>query len=208
MTYDILVKDGEVIDPSQGIHATSDIGIFAGKIAAVEVAIPVDRAKQVIDAKGKLLVPGLIDVHAHPCGALLEHGVDADALGIQQGVTTICDGGSLGCANFRAARAYINSRSKTDVFWFIHGCNIGQIVAPEIHGWHEIDAAGALRAIEKNRDIVRGVKFRAIGSAARSVGLEGAKAIKGIARDAGLPLMVHLGICYTEMHLSDIAQSR
>jgi dihydroorotase len=203
--YDILVKGGEVIDPAQGIHAKRDIGISAGKIAAVEAGISADRAKEVIDAKGKLVVPGLIDVHGHPAGALLDVGVYADDVGIRQGVTTVCDGGSLGCANFRAARPYINALSRTDVFWFIHGGKLGLVVSPELQGSHEIDRDGTLRVIEENRDIIRGVKFRAIGRAAQTVGLEGAKAIKGIATDAGLPLMVHLGICGSEVHLPDLA---
>jgi dihydroorotase len=205
--YDILVKNGELIDPAQGIHSQRDLGISAGKVAALAASIPPEAAKQVIDASGMLVVPGLIDVHGHPAGALLDVGVEADAVGIQQGVTTVCDGGSLGCANFRAARPYINERSRTDVFWFLHGGNLGQIVAPEIRGWQEIDGDGALRVIEENRDIIRGVKFRAIGRAAQTVGIEGAKAIKKIATDAGLPLMVHLGICATEVHLPDLASS-
>ena len=118
----------------------------------------------------------------------------------------MCDGGSLGCANFRAGRPLINGLSWTDVFWFLHGVHLRQVVSPELRGWHEIGPDGPLRVIDENRDIICGVKFSAIGKAAQTVGIDGAKAIKEIATDAGLPLMVHLGICDTDAHLPDLAR--
>jgi dihydroorotase len=205
--YDIVVKNGHVIDPAQGINGQFDVAISAGKIAAVEAHIAADRAARAVDATQQLVVPGLIDVHGHPAGALLDVGVYADDVGVQQGVTTVCDGGSLGCANFRAARPYVNGLSRTDVFWFLHGAHLGQVVPPEPRGWDEIDQDGARRVIEENRDLIRGVKFRAIGKAAQTVGIDGAKAVKKIAKEAGLPLMVHLGICGSEVHLPDLARS-
>lgn len=205
--YDILVKGGEVIDPSQGIHGKCDIGISNGKIAAIETEISDSAAQKVIDTKGNIVVPGLIDIHAHPAEGLADVGVNPDQYGVKQGVTTTCDGGTLGCYNFAAARMYINPRSETDVFWFIHVCNTGQVVIPEVHGWFDIDQKMTLKIIEENRDIIRGVKFRAIGSAAQNIGVEGAKMVKKIANEARLPLMIHLGACFSEIGVPGIAES-
>ena len=205
--YDFIIKRGEVIDPGQAVRGTFDVAIRAGKVAALTSDIDESQAPTVINARGKLVVPGLIDVHGHPAGALIDVGVYPDTVGVQQGVTTVCDGGSLGCANFRAARPYVNELSRTDVFWFLHGAHLGQAVPPEPRSADEIDRDGALRTIDENRDIIRGVKFRAIGRAAQTVGLAGAKAVKQIAVEARLPLMVHLGICGSEVHVPDLAAS-
>lgn len=90
-SYDLLIKGGRVIDPSQKLSAERDVAIANGKIAAVAANIPADRAKEVFDARGKLVTPGLINVHAH----LYKYGntitVDPDGVGFPAGVTTAID---------------------------------------------------------------------------------------------------------------------
>ena len=98
--YDLLVKGGEVIDVAQGIHGQSDIAISQGKVASVAQEIASSKAKRVIDAKGKIVTPGLIDIHTHIANGLISIAAEPDEDGVFSAVTTVCDGGSTGYANF------------------------------------------------------------------------------------------------------------
>jgi dihydroorotase len=97
---DLLIKNGKVIDPAQGILDRRDIAISKGKIAAVASAISAASAQRVIDARGKIVTPGLIDIHTHVADGLIPIGVAPDEGGVFSGVTTVCDAGSIGWANY------------------------------------------------------------------------------------------------------------
>src|SRR5262249_38722264 len=90
-TYDLIVKGGRVIDPSLGIDAVRDVAIAGGRIAAVEANIAAGGAPDIVDARGKLVVRGLIDVHTHAA-----RSKDGPALCLKDGVTAYIDAGSLG----------------------------------------------------------------------------------------------------------------
>ena len=105
--YDLLLKNGEVIDPGQGIHDQRDVAIKEGKIAAVEENIPENAASKVIPVGGRLVTPGLIDMHCHPSAGLLDIGRPIDEIGIYSGVTTLCDAGSSGSTNFQPFRRFL-----------------------------------------------------------------------------------------------------
>ena len=95
-TYDLIVKGGRVIDPSLGIDAVRDVAIAGGRIAAVEANIAAEGAPDIVDARGKLVVPGLIDVHTHAA-----RSKDGPALALKDGVTAYIDAGSLGADRTR-----------------------------------------------------------------------------------------------------------
>src|SRR5689334_15223847 len=78
--YDLLIKGGEVVDPSQGLRALRDVAIHNAMVAAVELDIPRDRARQVINASGKLVCPGLVDLNAHVYPDVAPIGLPADEL--------------------------------------------------------------------------------------------------------------------------------
>src|SRR6185369_13452193 len=79
-SYDLLIKGGRVIDPSQKLNGELDVAIAGGKIAAVAANIPANRAREVFDAKGKLVTPGLLNVHAHVYKHVYPISVDPDAV--------------------------------------------------------------------------------------------------------------------------------
>src|SRR5207302_4833031 len=123
--FDLVIKGGDVLDPSQSLRGKRDIGIRYGLIEAVEADIPAARALRVLDAGGKLVTPGLIDLHCHvfPYGSAA--GIPADELVANQGTTTCVSAGDAGANNFAAFRRFIAGQSRTRLFAFVHIANIG-----------------------------------------------------------------------------------
>jgi dihydroorotase len=96
--FDLVIKGGEVLDPSQGLRGKRDIGIRYGRIEALEADIPVARANRVMNAAGRIVVPGLIDLHAHVFTSGI--GIPADELVLYQGTTTVVSAGDAGASTF------------------------------------------------------------------------------------------------------------
>ena len=194
--YELLVKGGTVIDPAQGINDQRDIGISLGKITAVSRGIAPNEAKRVIDAKGKIVTPGLIDMHAHVADGLFWMAVAPDEAGVLSGVTTVGDGGSTGFTNFPGFRRYVISQARTDVFCFLHINSTGLVISPsaELWSWENINTEATLKTIDENRDLIKGIKIRAIGAVVENLGLDAIRVAKKVATEAGLPLMIHIGV--------------
>lgn len=137
--YDLVIKGGMVVDPRNGINSTLDIAISEGKIAAVEKSISEKKAKKIIDAKGLLVTPGLIDIHGHHFygtseDSYLSDGYSAlapDGFTLRSGVTTVVDCGGAGWRNFNQFKAQTIDHSKTRVLSFLnivgHGMKGGVI---------------------------------------------------------------------------------
>ncbi len=196
--FDLLIKGGTLIDPAQGIHGIQDIAISNGKIAQLLDNIDPHEANRVIDVKGKLVTPGLIDLHLHVAHIVTGLSVPPDDVGVKTAVTTVVDGGSTGYANFEAFKRFVVPQARTDIFAFIHVTPNGLSVTPETWGWYDINPDAILKTIEANRDIIKGIKMRAIGSVIENQGVEAIKTAKRIASEAKLPLSVHVGIWLDE----------
>ena len=123
--FDLVIKGGEVLDPSQRLRARRDIGIRFGIVEALEAAIPAERALRVLDAGGKLVTPGLVDLHSHvyPYGSAL--GIPADELVPFQATTTGVSAGDAGANNFAAFRRHIMAQTRTRMYAFVHIANNG-----------------------------------------------------------------------------------
>src|SRR5438477_236924 len=124
--FDLVIKGGEVLDPSQNLGGVRDIGIRNGVVEAVQADIPAERALKVLSASGRLVTPGLIDLHAHtfPYGSAI--GIPADELVPFQGTTTAVSAGDAGANNFAAYRRFIVASTRTRLYAFVHIANIGQ----------------------------------------------------------------------------------
>ena len=191
--YDVLLKDGEVIDPAQKMHSPGSVAIQDRRIAAVGPNIPAEEAKTVFDLRGKIISPGLIDLHCHATLGFARLGVPPDEMGLNTGVTLLGDGGTAGAANFDALRRLIIQPAKTDFVCFLNLATAGLITLPEIFTPHDIDVEFSKTVVEANRDLIRGIKVRAIQPLAEGLGVKGVEAAKKLARDVRLPLMVHIG---------------
>jgi dihydroorotase len=196
---DILVRQGEVIDPSQNLRGCRDVAIRAGKIVAVAETLTGVSARNTIDARGLYVVPGLIDLHVHVYRDHLPIGLDADSLCPAGGVTTMLDAGSAGPENFRGFRRDIVDRASTRVLALVNLCRIGLLGATqgELLDRRYADPDGVVRTLREHPDVAVGVKIRA----GKHIIGEGEQAWANFrdavraARESGTWLMVHIGEC-------------
>src|SRR3954471_10284393 len=125
MTYDLLIRHGEVLDPASGLRGQLDVAIRGGKIVAVAPSLPENEARRTISARGLIVTPGLIDVHAHIFVNAHDMGGHTDQYCRQSGVTTLCDAGSTGSATFAGLRAVIDTHVRTRTRAFVNLSAIG-----------------------------------------------------------------------------------
>lgn len=198
MTYDIVIRGGEVIDPSQGLRNVSDVAISNGSIVAIEETIDSSAAKTTIDARGQLVTPGLVDLHVHvyPHSPL---GLDPDVLCPAGGVTTLLDTGTAGSYNFDAFRRDVIDRAETQVLGLVNLSCVGLTCGTlgELLDRRYADPEGVVATIRRNQDVAVGVKIRAsaniIGDGEQ--GWANLNDAIGAARESGTWLMVHIGDC-------------
>lgn len=191
--FDIVIKGGRVIDPAQKISGERDVAVVNGRIARIDANIPATSARWVYDAKGKLVTPGLIDLHTHVYKYGITLNVDPDIVGFGSGVTTLVDAGSTGANSFMGFRKYVMDPSPTKIYALLNISTIGLIVTNEIYlDPRMIDARAAIRTINANRDRILGIKVRVNG---RHGDLQHDLGVMKVAREVadavGLPIMMH-----------------
>lgn len=197
MSFDLILRQGRVIDPSLGLDAIRDIGICDGRIAAVEPHLPIAQAEQELDLRVRLVTPGLIDLHTHVAEHFMPIAAAADEAGVKSGVTAVCDAGSVGYVAFEAFKQYVIKAARTDVFCFLHLCPTGQMVSPEVC-WESLDVERLLDLLGREREIIRGIKLRANSQLVTSPDLAILKTAKQVCAQADLPLMIHIGLNFEE----------
>jgi dihydroorotase len=202
MPYDLLVKGGHVFDPGQGLDGRMDIGITAGKIAAIQPEIPAKEASRVVQVKGdsRYVTPGLIDLHTHVAHGAQTRGVGMGAVtpdigGVQAGVTTVVDGGSLGVASVGVFQHHILPHANTRVLVYL---NIGSFAhtmpgLADISRIEDIDEKAIAACVAANPGLLSGFKLRLVGPVVHERGEEVIRRSKAIANEHKLPLMVHFG---------------
>jgi len=205
--FDLVVKGGEVLDPSQNLRARRDIGIRFGVIETLEADIPADKALKVLNAGGKLVTPGLIDLHAHvfPYGSAI--GIPADELIPFQSTTTLVSAGDAGANNIAAFRRAIVGQTRARLYAFVHIANIGLagFPIPELYNIDYAQTEAAAKAVAENADLVLGVKVRMSENVIAKNGLEPLKrAIRACEMAGGGKIMCHIGGVETGKLMSDI----
>lgn len=195
--FDLLIAGGEVIDPDQSLRGVRDVAIRHGVVVAVEPSIAPGRARHVIDAKGRLVVPGLVDLHAHvyPQGSAI--GLPADELVPYTATTTYVSAGDAGANNFSAFRHFIAPQSRSRLFAFLHIASIGLAGFP-VGEMRDIDYADvdlAAKTLAENADILLGIKVRETVSVVGSNGLEPLRRAIAAAELSGTRgrVMCHIG---------------
>ncbi|MCS7255664.1 MAG: amidohydrolase/deacetylase family metallohydrolase [Thermomicrobium sp.] len=191
--FDTLILGGELVDPGTGRFGRFDIGIRDGVIARVAPSLADAVAEQVIDARGQLVTPGLVDLHTHVYWGATYWGIEPDPIAARTGVTTWLDAGSAGAYTFPGLRRYIIERSRVRIFALLNLSSIG-LVAPtwEFANLDYCDVDLAARVVEANRDRILGVKARIDANTTRGVGIRPLQLARQLADSLHLPLMVHI----------------
>ncbi len=191
--YDLLLKGGTVVDPSTELHGVHDIAVQDGKIARIAPSIPTEEARRAIDVKGRIVTPGLIDLHVHVFDGFIGNGVNPDMGGVHAGVTTLVDAGSAGCATFSGFPRHIIPNCHTEIIPFMHICQTGLATTPDIIAESSINLEATLRVCDEYKGLIRGIKARMVSPALEIFGMEMPRLAKRAAKESGIKLMVHIG---------------
>jgi len=193
MKFDLVIKNGTVVDPAAGMHAPADIAIVRGRIAAVDTSIPADSAAEMYDAAGGYVTPGLIDLHTHVFRKVTFWGGNADVVGARSGVTTWVDAGSSGAFTIDGFREFIVRPAAVRILAFLNISCIGLVA----HDYELTNLAFCNPdlfelMLNANRDVLVGGKVRLGASTVGSNGFEPLKLARDVLDRCELPVMLHI----------------
>lgn len=197
MTYDLVLAGGHVIDPAQGFDGPADVAFRDGRVAAIGTGL--GEAAEVRSAKGRYVVPGLIDLHTH----VYLHGtaisVDAEKVARASGTTTCVDTGSAGACNMAGFRHHVIERSDVRILAYVNISLVGIIQGagllrlPEAENLDYLDVAQCIGTVRAHREHVVGVKVRVGRSSTGTLGAIPLHLAIRAAEVAEVPVMVHIG---------------
>ncbi len=195
MGESIIILNGLVIDPETSTIEKKDVGILNGVFAPIEeVRDLAGESIKYIDATGYYVAPGFIDLHAHIFKDYTDLGIEADLVGVNQGVTTIVDAGSSGYDNYHLFKETIIEKSKTEILSFLNISRIGLC-----NGYSELAKLEDLITLEEGREIfhqegsIKGLKARMSGSVVKDSGIKPLEHVRKLANELQVPIMVHIG---------------
>ncbi len=193
---DLILRGGRVIDPAQKIDAVLDVGFVGGKVAAVGADL--GEAKDIRDVSGKMVVPGLIDLHTHVYWGGTSLGVDPDEYARWSGCTTLIDAGSAGPGNIHGFRRHVIEKAECRVLPFLNVSFAGifafhfDVMVGESQDLRLLNPRVALKVAKEQADLVVGIKVRVGAGTSGALGLMPMEMAREVADAAGLPLMGHL----------------
>lgn len=197
--FDLLIKGGTVIDPGRQLHGPMDVAVLNGKIQEMSADIAESRALRVISAKGKIVTPGLIDIHQH-CYDGVADCVNADHFCLAKGVTTVVDGGSAGYPAIANFRKYVISTSVTRIKALVNVSPFGAVgPGGNVDVLKAVDPELAAKAAEDNKPVVVGIKVRLGAEIQGADDVEFLKRGVQAAEATGLPLMAHIDGPYSPL---------
>jgi dihydroorotase len=198
--FDLVLRGGRVIDPSLDRDEIADVGIRAGRIAAIGADLADTAAERTLDVAGKLVLPGLVDLHTHCYWGGVPLGIDADKIGPATGVTSWVDTGSAGAGNFEGFHYHVVRRSTVRIFPFLNVSHIGVLVVGglsvsrgELFDFGYLNFHELLRVGQQFRHALYGIKVRLSLNASGPNGDDALRFARAAADALELPLMVHIG---------------
>ncbi len=197
MTYDLVLKNGWVIDPSQNIDRIADVGFADGRVAALDDSLDATGA-QTHDVTGRIVTPGLIDLHTHVYWGGTSLGVDAEDYARNSAVTTAVDTGSAGPGNFPGFRRHIIEPCETRILAYLHISFAGiygfapGLMVGESEDYRLMAARQAAAVVAANRDIIVGIKVRIGRHASGPSGIAPLDVALDVGAETGVPVMCHI----------------
>ena len=194
---ELILKGGRIIDPLNGRDEIADLAFADGKVAAIGRDMPRAGA-EIVEAGGKLVVPGLIDLHTHVYWGGTSLGVDAAAVARTSGTTTFVDAGSSGPGNFPGFRRHVIEPSPVRILPILNISHAGifafstTVMVGECADLRLLDPRDCVRVINANRDLIVGVKVRVGRTAGGNSGIAPLDIAIEVAEEVGLPVMAHL----------------
>src|SRR5207344_3279764 len=164
MAFDLILKGGRVIDPSQNIDRVTDVAFAGGKVA--KVGNDLSGAAETRDVAGYIVTPGLIDLHTHVYWGGTSLGIDAEEFCRTSGVTTAIDTGSAGPGNFAGFRKHVIEPSEVRILAYLHVSHAGiygfshRVMVGESEEMRLMNPIDAVKVAEQNRDLIVGIKVR------------------------------------------------
>jgi len=198
MTYDLILRGGRLIDPSQKLDAVTDVAFSGGKVAQIGPALKADAETDVRDLSGFIVTPGLIDLHTHVYWGGTSLGIDAEDFCRRSGVTTAVDAGSAGPGNFAGFRKHLIERSQVRILAYLQISFAGiyafapRVMVGESEEIRLMAPIDAMEVANANRDLIVGIKVR-VG--ARASGRSGSAPLDialQVADEVGMPVMAHI----------------
>ncbi len=191
---DLLITNAHILDAFSGMDGMYSLAIKRGKIAGIyPIGAILPASNDVLDLQGAYLSAGWIDLHAHVAPNRAVIGIDADTIGIRQGVTTVVDAGSCGCKTFDDFEKNIINKSKTRVLSWLNIANVGLYNgSSELADLDNIDEDDIARLISQ-KPAIRGIKVRMSHSVVQNTGTGGLLAAKKLSHKLQIPVFVHVG---------------
>ena len=194
---DLVLRGGRIIDPANGCDEMADIGFVAGRTSEIGRDLP-NGGTEIVDVRGLLVVPGLIDLHTHVYWGGTSLGVDAVEVARHSGTTTFVDAGSAGPGIFHGFRRHVIERSPLRIIPYLNVSFPGifavsaAVTVGECADLRLLDPRECVRVIRANRDLIAGVKVRVGRNAGGASGVAPLDIALEVAEETGLPVMAHL----------------
>lgn len=193
----LILTGGRIIDPANGRDEIADIAFKDGRVAEIGRSLPPGGA-DIVDVAGRLVVPGLIDLHTHVYWGGTSLGVEAEAVARKSGTTTFVDAGSAGPGNFHGFRRHVIEPSPVRILPILNISHAGifafsaTVMVGECADLRLLDPRDCVRVINANRDLIVGVKVRVGRTAGGNSGIAPLDMALEVAEEVGLPVMAHL----------------